>query len=477
MPRIEFAGQSARDDATTAANPTRLINLYREPTGAGHVLRSVPGMQAWGDIDTAIMRDMRVHKDALYIAAGGRLWELDADGAATDRGAIGNSTETGLSGNGDLVVTVGRGRMRVWDGLTLDEVTVDPFEDVGSVEYLGNYSLASQLRGKLWAWSDVADARDWPGLNFATASITDEAITRLVVLSDTLFIFGATSCERWSITGAAGASAFARIGGGELDIGLPIYHCVTRFPGGFVFVGSNGTVNLWVGQIAPIGTPAVNAAIAAEPPKSMIYYERGGHGFVALTFTGRPAWVYDMAVKEWHERAEGVQGAWRARVAAYYAGAWRVGTDLGKIAKLSDLRRDFDAPLLRRAVSARMDIDMKTLALVEAFPRKGLDVEDVHAMQLYLETAGGAAVAEESTMPLLGEFGWDSGPARIGLRLSPDGGRTFGKTRLRDAGEGGDYAKRITWRALGQFRSVTLEFSLSSVEEVPLETVVNVEIA
>lgn len=477
MPRIEFAGQSARDNATTAANPTRLINLYREPTGAGHVLRCVPGMEAWADIDTAIMRDMRVHKDALYIAAGGRLWELDEDGAATDCGAIGNSTQTGLSSNGELVVTVGRGQMRVWDGETLDEVTVAPFEDVGSVEFLGNYSLASQLRGKMWAWSELADARTWPGLNFTTASITDEEITRLVVLSDTVFVFGATSCERWALTGEANANAFARIGGGELDIGLPIYHCVTRFPGGFAFVGSNGTVNLWIGQVAPIGTPAVNAAIAAETPKSMIYYERGGHGFVALTFTSRPAWVYDMAMKEWHERAEGVDGAWRARVAAYYAGAWRVGTDLGKIAKLSDIRRDFDAPLLRRAVSARMDIDMKTLALVEAFPRKGLDDEDANAMQLYLETSGGAAVAEETTMPLLGETGWDSGAAQVGLRLSPDGGRSFGKLRLRDVGEIGDYAKRITWRALGQFRSVTLEFSLSSITEVPMETVVQVEVA
>ena len=478
MPRVEFAGQSARDSATTAANPTRLINLYREPTGAGYVLRTVPGMGAWAAFDAPMMRDMHVVGNRLYAAAGARLWKVNKAGSEFDCGAIGNTTETCLSGNGDTVMVAAGGILQAWDGDTLDAITVDPFSDIGSVTYCGYYSLVSELRGRRFAWSDLADPRTWPGLNFATASIVDENITRLVVLSDTVFVFGATSCERWTVTGQADANAFTRIGGGELDIGLPYYACVARFPGGFGFVGSNGTVNLWLGAIVSVGTPAVNAAIASETPQSMFYYEARGHGFLVLTFQSRPAWVYDMATKEWHERAEGISGGWSARAAAWFDGAWRVGDNLGRVAELSTFAIDFGAPLIRRAVSPRFSPDKRvTLALVEAFPRKAQDREANTDLSVYMASGDGELMGELGGQPVLVAPGWDSGPAQIGLRVSDDGGMTFGRVRMRDVGEPGHYDKRVTWRALGQYRSVTVEISTASIEEVPIEAALVMEFA
>lgn len=478
MPRVEFAGQSVRDNATTGANPTRLVNLYREPTGDGYVLRSVPGMAAWADLGTPLMRDLQVVGASLYAAAGGRLWKIRKSGSVIDCGAIGNETETNISSNGGAVLVASGGVLRVYQDATLTETAVAPFSDIGSVAYCGNYSIVTELHGKRLAWSDLADPTTWPGLNFATAGIVDEDIVRAIVLSDVVFIFGATSCERWSVTGQADANAFARINGGNIDIGLPYYACIARFPGGFGFVGSNGTVNLWLGDIVAIGTPAVNAAIAANTPRSMLYYEARGHGFLALTFTDRPAWVYDMATKEWHERAEEQNDPWSARASAFFDGAWRVGSDLGAVARLSPYCEDLGAPLIRRVVGRRFRMDKPgTLALVEAFPRKGTDDESVADLGLYMASGDGEAMFERELGPVLLAPGWDSGPAKIGLRVSGDGGKTFSHLRLRDVGERGDYANRVTWRALGWHRSVTVEFSLSSIFDVPLEAAAVVEIA
>ncbi len=49
MPNIEFVGRSRRDAFNPAANPTRLLNLYRRPLGgeADYVLIEVLGQEAF----------------------------------------------------------------------------------------------------------------------------------------------------------------------------------------------------------------------------------------------------------------------------------------------------------------------------------------------------------------------------------------------------------------------------------------------
>lgn len=475
MPRLEFVGQSTRDSATTQASPSRLVNLFREPSGEGMLLRSVPGSWLWAETGVSLMRDMLTVGSHLYALVGGNLYKVGSDRVVLDCGTVGFDADAALSSNGGKVLATAQGRLKLWDGTTLSEVTGLPFDRKSSVCYLGGYSVVAELGGKQFAWSDLSDPTSWPGLNFATADISDDAITRIVEVADTLFIFGARTVERWALTGQSGANAIARIGGGALDIGLLSAACLTRIPEGMAFVASNGTVCLWLGGPTVISTAAVNAAVADETPVSLFYYEFRGHGFVVVAFRNRPAWVYDMATQEWHERAYGRDGAWSARNAAFLDGLWLLGDDEGRLMVPTDFGSDFGEPLQRRAISRRIDFGgFRTVWLVEAFPRTGLDREARGGVVL---TPGGADVVEQAPdEPILGMSGTDSGPAQIGMRLSHDGGRTFGKLRMRPVGETGKYETRVTWRALGAMRSAVMEFSTAAVDEVPILAEINMEV-
>ncbi len=474
MPRVPLAGQSAREDATRQANSSRLVNLYREPTEAGMVLRAVPGLAAWSETGTSLMRDMVVVDDALYAVVGGNLWKFTASGSARDLGFVGFDDDASVSSNMGKVLATAAGDLSVWDG-ALTVTTVTPFSDVASVDYLGGYSVVSERGGRQFAWSALNDPTSWPGLHFATANIADEAIRKIMVVSDTLFIFGALSCERWALTGEADENAIARINGGEIDVGLASARAICRVPGGMAFAASNGTVCLWLGGLAVISTPAVNAALAAGTVQTLFYYEDRGHGFVAVTFSDRAAWVYDMAMREWHERAEGRDNPWRVRRAAKFNDVWRLGDDNGRVSVPSTLRQDLGQPLLRRAVSYRMNFDtMRALALVEAFPRKGMDLERPSAVAVVDPGAGDGI--DIGGGPLLTTSEFDSGPAKVALRVSHDGGMTFGKLRLKDVGARGNYERRVTWRALGAMRSAVFELSTGSEDEVPMLAELNVEL-
>ena len=54
---------------------------------------------------------------------------------------------------------------------------------------------------------------------------------------------------------------------------------------------------------------------------------------------------------------------------------------------------------------------------------------------------------------------------------------TWGRRRMRDVGAVGEYETRLTWKALGDFRRVNLEVSVSSSKELPLNAECEVMLA
>ena len=78
MPKVQFAGQSARDADNPAGNPSRLINGYSEPMvpggRAGSVLRAVPGMQDFAEVGAVFVRAMSNFDDGIMAIVGENLY-------------------------------------------------------------------------------------------------------------------------------------------------------------------------------------------------------------------------------------------------------------------------------------------------------------------------------------------------------------------------------------------------------------------
>lgn len=470
MAMVEFVGQTASDGGNVAANPSRLVNLFREPVEAGgraqYVLRSVPGMAPFLDLETLLLRAMAVVEGKLYVAAGGRLFRASQTDAE-DLGEIEDSADTAISSNNGLVTITAGGNYYVLDGDTISRPTMGNFDRAGSVEYLNGYTILTQLRGRQFCWSALADAETMDALNFATAEATDEDITRVMVIDGMVWLFKERSAEVWYNTEEDGADAFLRLPGGVKEIGLKDFGLICRFPGGaFLIGGDNKAYTLIGGTPQNISAPGLEAAIALHRPDKVFYYEWRGHKFLTIRFQGAPAWVYDLSTGEWHERAEGwPHRHWTACASARLDGRWIVGRDDGTLAALAGYA-DGDAPLYRSAVSLPLYQDGQrfTVSELEFFARIGVhDTLRDRAGLVYADDvlwaatdAGLFASAEKAREP------------KLMLRLSADGGMTWGKEREIRMGVTGRYDKRLMARALGQFRQAVVEIRMSDPVDAPI---------
>lgn len=435
--KIEFFGQSARDASHLGGTSSRLVNLYREPMQGRSraLLRSVLGMADHADLAGPSVRAMAEVSGGLYAAAGGYLWQVRSDGSASSLGAIADDENTTISGNNGKVLVVCGGKYYRWNGTVLQEPTPGAFTSIGSVGYIGNYTVLSQRGGRQFLWSDPGDPDTLPGLNYAIAGAVDDIILRVMGISGALWVFKTQSIETWYNTEQPGAFAFLPVTGGALEYGLRSHRLLCAIPNGAFFVNSRGQAMVLLGQAQAVSTPAVETAIKDARPRSVFYYEDRGHGFACVTFRDCPAWCYDLATGEWHERAETVNlSPWTATCAAQMGRTWYLGRDGGSVASMSRSNRDGSAPLKRVAVSASLANDGQRFRLAEA--------------------------------EVFGRFGVNA--ATVMLELSRDGGLTWGPERQVTMPTGA-YDRRCIWRGLGQFRQATARISMTDPVDVPIE--------
>lgn len=449
MPKVEFAGQSARDADNPAGNPSRLINGYREPMvpggRSGGVLRGVPGMADFAAVPAVLIRAMSVFSSGIMTIVGENLYRVLTDGTVTLVGDINATDEiAGLDQSTGYVVAVAGRQYWHWNGTTLATIVAGNVPNPASIAYLGGYVIVSDYGTRIFGWSALADPTTWSGLDFASAEIAPDAIIRIIAFKDALYIFKASGFERWAVTGAAGPDAFQRIGGAQEEPGLLAYGLVVTFPNGLSYVGSDGRV--YVFGVGPISTPPVEVAIERLGPQRMFYYEQRGHGFICLIFEDTFAWCYDTATGEWHERSQ-ENGPWQAKTSVKVGTTWYVGTDGGQIAQLTDVCADFGSPMVREFVSRTLEPGERfSISKIEAFPRIEGDIQG----------------------------DGDTTEAKVTLEMSRDGGFTYGLPKDRGVGAVGEYETRLVWRSLGQFRKATMKLSISSTTDIPLLSEIDV---
>lgn len=475
MPKVILASQSSKDTSNVAANPERLINWIAERVNVGGktsiTLRSVPGQVAWGDTETVLLRDMKTVFGILYVVAAGGLYTVDSSGSAVLLGAIADDVDTVIDGNGTSVTITAGGNYYVWNGTTLTQPSGGLLTSFGSVGFMGQFTVITEKGGNRFEWTALADPETRNGLNFATCESNNDDVVRVIPHKNYIWLFNEESTEIWYQTGAAGADAFAPLAGGALDVGIKSVKLGVSFSGGIFFVGHDDVVYLAGSDVfQPKSTPAVETAIGESTPTHVTYYEFRGHKVCVIRFNDRPAWCYDFTTNLWHERASGViHQAWESVVSEFAYGAWRTGTEAGKIYEMTGTT-DVDRPLRRTLVSVNF---------YQAGNR--FSVPEFEALGVFGETE---TLAYD---PLAGELTDQFGEiitddfgetiyagalipqgVKIMARFSKNGGRSYGGEKVRDIGKVGERHKRAVWRGLGQFRELTVELSITDDVDIPL---------
>jgi len=452
MPTLEFVGQSSQDSDAIFAQSSRLVNMYREPISsagqAQNILKTVLGMAELADTGTLLVRQIGLSNGIAYVVANNQLFKVSSAGSIENLGAVVVGERCSVTANNGVVTIAGEGLYYTWDGATIAQPTAGQFDDFGSVDFLGNYTILTECNGRRFCWSNLADAATLPALNFATAEGRDGDLIRGLEINGNYWLFKRDSHEIWALSGESGSSALTRLSGGVRDIGLKDYSLITKLDGGGFFVGDDGICYLVSGaQLQPVSIPAVETAITAETPKSCFYYEDEGHKICVVRFRNRPSWCYDMSTGEWHERAEGANfGSWSASCAARLGGSWVVGTEGGLISTLRKASTDNGGVMRRTAVSRTLYLDGARFSVSE--------------------------------LEFRGRFGRsDLGrDAACYIRVSRDNGLTYGEERQLSVGGLGEYRKRLIYRRLGAGRQFTVEWNMSDPTDFSMLADARVEV-
>ena len=378
--------------------------------------------------------------DYIYSTAGGALYQVEANGTATSLGAIADGEST-ISTNGSNVVITGNGTYYVWDGTTLSAPTTGPFTSIGSCDFLNQYTLYTEKDGRRHGWSDVADPKTLPGLNFATAEGRNDKILRGMVINGRWVLFKEESRETWYHTNQTGASAFSLVPGAVKDTGLKGFDLVCKADEKAFFEGDDDVVRMTDGlNDKVVSTPQVSSVLETSTADHCFYYEDQGSKFCVIRFSDRPSLVFDLATGEWHERADGVDLYPSGAVdSVKYQENWYVGTQLGKIEKLSRGNVDVIGPLKRVIVTPSFTMPArKTVASIEIFGRMGHN-----------------------------DIGRD---VQVMMRISRAGAQTWSLEKWRSWGGLGDYQRVVKWRRQGQARKVAFEFSMTDPADVPIDS-------
>jgi hypothetical protein len=494
MPRVMFVGQSASDADNRQANTSRLINFYREPVGgvAGHQLKSVLGTESLstlvGDDATKGVRAISEIGGKMYVVAGGSLFSVTTAGVGTKIGYVRDRQPTYLFGaEENKVCVVSGGRYFVYDGTTFERPdTADaPFEGYGSGLYLNGYVVLTEADGDRFMWTDLADATNFEGLNFATAESTDKPILEAKKVNGRLWLMKSDVIEVWSQIGS-GANAFVRVQGGVIEVGLKAQGLATTFTGGVFWVGSDDIVYLSAGEeLQPISPPAVNTAVSQGTPTTCLYYEDEGHKFCVIRFSDRPAWVYDIVTGEWHERATETDEPWDITATGLFQGKWYSGDRKGGFYQLARNNADGSKSLIRTAVSSTLYMDGQffTAPKVEITGRVGEGASEETELARFLHCTDGR-VFEEQDAPDPAPAGsewrevvrYKRGP-QIGIELSGDGGRTFGEQVTRSFGTLGEYERIARFVGMGGHYRLAARVTVATERDITLDAMANVEVA
>lgn len=317
---------------------------------------------------------------------------------------------------------------------------VDFPDDIVSADYVGGYTVVLQ-ENRIFNISGLNSSKDWGDLDFAT--FEQRAGKGVRVMEDNGELIGLNSSwmEFWRDRGNADFP-FEPIG--FKSRGLKAKNACAKCDNTVIFAGDDNNVYR-IDNYNPviISTPEVSRLIQDEPsPDNLIAFsfDRAGHKFWCLKGTGFTV-CYDAATSAWHHRESYGYDTWRAQHSIQAFGKTLFGdSQSGKIFYADkDTFTEDGETMIWKVISPPLHV----------FP-DGAILDAVH----FDMATGYGTLSGQGSDP------------KVMLRVSVDGGNTFGQYRELELGVTGDKKARVTARRLGKFGPKGIVFELSISDPV-----------
>ena len=470
MEPVQLWGSGTLSKAATVTAQRR-VNVYFELRPDGDKVNlavfGTPGLVSTLTLATAPNGPIRgVHEgeNYFYLVAGDTVYRITTDFLSeTTYGTLRTTSgEVGMADNGTQLLIVDGNSGYILSGFdtatsTLTEIADPDFIDgcTTTTCIAGRFIVERPTTGQFYI-SDSYDGTAWDGSNFATAEQHSDTLVAVDDYRGYLVLFGTRTIEGWQNVGALDFP-FAPVLNATQMWGLAAKYSRAKLDNCLYFLGQNAQgqvqvmrINGWA--VERVSDSDVENAINSYGSKSdavALSYLLDGHPMYQFTFPGaNKSWLFDASTQIWSELASGNTASNRhiGHHAIVVNGKTYV-TDYRqsspKIYELSPTTYSDDGSTVKRIIATRHLV-------------RGGNVFTIDELRLDMETGVGL------------QTGQGSDP-KIMVRISRDGGRTYGSERQVGIGAAGKYRARACVRRCGSAEDFVFEFSMTDPVKFAVE--------
>ncbi len=465
------------------AGAQRCVNLFPEQNPADISPESdfthypTPGLIALGKGPPQPGRGrgiFRVSNGDLYGIVGPNVYYIDPNWKFVQIGAIANqftpvSMDDNGQSNGNEIVLVDNTALGYQINMTSRQMAqiVDPtgtFTGATRVQFFSTFFAFNQRQTNNF-YTSLSEQVAFNAFDIASKGTYGDPIQSLIMVQNNLLLIGAMTSEPWFNAGGA-IFPFQQVPQQFYPHGTiaPYSVCGADVSGFWLSQDKDGRAIMLQTegyQAKRVSTFALEDEWLTYPrlDDAICYtYQQGGHTNVVIHFPAADkSWGYDLATKQWHERAwidnNGVLH--RERV-AFHAFAYNtnVGMDwsTGQIYAL-DQNTFTDAG--------------QPKVFIRSFPHIVDELKRITLSAFIVDMETGTLPnSEEGTQflsPWSAGFSSGFGPLtrvdapQVGVRFSKDGGATWGNYRLKSMISAGHNRAMIRYRGIGQGRDIVAE--------------------
>jgi hypothetical protein len=392
----------------------------------------------------------------MYVVAGDTLYSVDSAGTYT-------ALATGVSGSERvevadnsvqlIIVTGGPGYVYTVATGVLTAIT-DTFFPIGatSVIFLNGRFVVNRPSTREFYVSALLDGLTWTYLGslpiLGTKENSSDLLLRVGNLNGALVLWGQQSIEFWQDVGTL-PLPYQRINGATQSWGLAADLSSVEVSNTYIFLGYSPDGGLSVirlngflpEEISDSDLNTLFSSFSRVDDAVAFTYSAYGHPIYQITFpTEDRSFAYDTKTAIWHEAQTGVteQARHFAQYGITYSGRnYVTDTSTGVIYLLSvDTYTDNTTTIKRQVVTRHVRNQGNQFDISELF----LDFETGVGLSGNVPTAG----VDPQVM----------------LRISRDGGHTFGHERWVPLGKLGEYYTRVVLRRLGSARDFVVQITV-----------------
>lgn len=417
MPSVQF-GLSSYERGRGDLPELPVINMTVEeaPTEEkGIALQSRPGLtdraadMGAGPVRQLFKRDL-VLSSALFGVSGSTLYR-----ATTSLGAIDGTGPVSMAGYENFLFVAAGASLWGYDGTTLAGIaTPDGFSVIKVIIAQSRAVVIRADTGEFY-WSDPLET-DLESLDFATAENQPDRALDLLFIDGALVVFGAETVEIWPATTDAD-QPFQPLQGRVIEKGIKATGCAAPVGSTFAWVTSLNEVCV-TDENNIISNPGLQAKIEASAECGLFSFAIEGTEFLALRI--------DNETQVWNRRS----GLW-SEFASYGEDNW--------------IPRCFAGGVFGSA------IDGKTMGWGAGHVDLGGTLERRFRAGFPLNS-GGLRIDNVQLRVNVGQTPYLTGDyddPDMELRISRDGGKTWGNWKQAPLGEQGNYRTKVQWRSCG----------------------------